>query len=224
MGRPDAREWRRWWTLPDATTAVPYGQGDLVIVPAAVLVPPSDLPGPPVESPPTPMLRGSGKTRLFGASRDGEILETWALTSYTLGLILSHDCGIDQDFLRYTDWLRQTEALTEVEAVARAHRGAAPWVRVGEILPVSDLPPHQIEDARVGRVGFLPIPDLPDAPANAGPFVADLERVTSLSLRAIDRRIGVATLFAKRMAQRALCYTDAARNIEIADALVSLFN
>jgi hypothetical protein len=220
-----SQSWRKWFDLDRGDTSVPYGQGDLVLVPTAVLISPEELPGTGApERRPRPMAPNSGLTRLFDASPDGAVLETWARTGYTLAIVLTHDCGFDQDYLRYISWLVDSQNLERAEAEKRARLESAPWLRVGVVWAVPDLPAHQRADAEHGRVGFLRLPDMPLAPEGSGPFAVNLEQACSLSWRAVDNRLAVATPATKRLVQRALCYADAARNIELADAVTRLFN
>ncbi len=52
--------------------------------------------------------------------------------------------------MRYTAWL-EAQGIAPDVARQRANDEAEPWLRVGEVVAVGDLPVHQRADAEAGR-------------------------------------------------------------------------
>lgn len=178
-----------------AYQAVPHPtlcQGDIIVAPSVVLLPPDerDLSGP---------RRGPG--RLGDAQR----LALWEGDPSTLSpdvsasvrfspvLVLSHDCDLEKDF---NERVREimAEGRSEAEAVAAAERDPTldPFAVVAPLLPFGDLPPKRHPGVLNGqRIGYFPILQLP---RDGGDYFVDLGQLSTVSVQLLPQRGKVASL------------------------------
>jgi hypothetical protein len=151
------------------------------------------------------------------------ILEMWGRLNYGLVVVVADDCAIDKEFNmlreRYVD-----EGMDPNLAVRRANDQAEPYVAVAEVWPVDALPEHLQQDADSGAVGYVPFSMGDLVPDDARAYVADLNRISTISWRAVDRRLAMRDERWRQRLQTQLCRFFAARTIRVNEELAEIFD
>lgn len=178
-----------------AYEAVPHPtlrQGDIILAPSVVLVPPEqrDLSAP-----------RRGPERLGQAQRlamwDGDERATSPDVSAELRfspvLVLSHDCELEKEFNeRVRDLMAASVPQDQAVAQAEADPTLDPFAVVSPLLAFSELPEQRHSGVRQGqRIGFFPILQLP---RDGGDYFVDLGKVTTVSVQLLPHSGKVASL------------------------------
>jgi hypothetical protein len=120
---------------------------------------------------------------------------------------------------RYVD-----EGMEPSLAAERANDQEEPYVVVAEVWPVDALPVHLQRDAESGAVGYVPLSMDELAPEDARAYVVDLNRMSTISWRAVDRRLAMRDERRRQRLQTQLCRFFAARTIRVNEELAEIFN
>jgi hypothetical protein len=200
--------------------SIPLQQGDLLLVAWAKTIEPQR------ESlaAPYPMVGTRDAFNLrFWDGNEPPILEMWGCLNYGLVVIVADDCALDKEFniLRDRD---VEEGVDPAVAAERANAQAEPYVAVAEVWPVDALPEHLQRDAESGSVGYVPFSISNLVPEDTRAYVADLNRMASVSWRAVDRRLGMRDERWRQRLQTQLCRFFAARTIRVNEELAEIFN
>jgi hypothetical protein len=156
---------------------------------------------------------------------DGEsppVLEMWGCLNYGLAVVVADDCAIDKEFNilldRYLD-----QGIGKETAIERAHHDAEPYITVAEAWPIEALPGHLQDDAESGAVGYVPflLSNLVDEDDRS--YAVDLNRISTISWRAVHRRLGLRDERWRQRLQTQLCRLFAARTIRVAEDLATIF-
>jgi hypothetical protein len=147
----------------------------------------------------------------------------WGCLNYGLVVVVADDCALDKEFNilreRYLD-----EGVAPDQAAEQAHDMAEPYIAVAEIWPVDALPEHLRRDAESGAVGYVPFSMRKLVPDDTRTYVADLNRIATISWRSIDRRIATRDERWRQRLQVQLCRFFAARTIRVNEELADIFN
>lgn len=200
--------------------SVPLQQGDLLSVAWAKTLEP--LPGNP--APPYPVLgkRDSFSLR-FWDGYNPPILEMWGCLNYGLVVVVADDCASDKEF----NILRERHVAEGMEpnlASERANEQAEPYVAVAEAWPMEALPAHLRGDAESGAVGYVPFSMGDLVLEDPRAYVADLNRISTIRWRAVDRRLAMRDEHWRQRLQTQLCRFFAARTIRVSEELAETFN
>ncbi|MDQ2744827.1 MAG: hypothetical protein M3Z66_21385 [Chloroflexota bacterium] len=204
---------------PNEST-VPLQQGDLLLVAWAKTIEPQlDAAR---TSYPTIGRRDAFSLRFW----DGDnppILGMWGCLNYGLVIVIADDCAIDKEF----NILREryvTEGVEFAQASERANEHAEPYVAVAEVWPMEALPEHLQRDAESGAVGYIPFSMGEVVPEDPRAYAVDLNRMATISWRAIDRRLAMRDDRWRQRLQTQLCRFFAARTIRVNDELAEIFD
>ena len=204
---------------PDESS-VPLQQGDLLLVAwAKTIEPQPEASGIPY---PTIGKRDAFSLR-FWDGNNPPILEMWGHLNYGLVVVVADDCAIDKEF----NILREQytmEGIDPAQANELANQRAEPYVAVAEIWPVDALPEHLQRDAESGAVGYVPFSMSDLVPEESRAYVVELNRMSSISWRAIDRRLAMRDERWRQRLQSQLCRFFAARTIRVNDELADIFS
>lgn len=167
-------------------------QGDIVLAPSALLLPPGerDLAAP-----------SHGPTRLGEAQRlalwdsHGSVLspDVSAEVRFSPVLVVSHDCELEKEFNERVRELL-AEGRSEADAVAEAEgdRTLDPYAVVAPVLPYASVPERRHAGIRSGqRIGYFPLDRLP---GDGGDYIVDLGRLCTVSVELLPHRAKVASL------------------------------
>jgi hypothetical protein len=206
------------WQAHDAT--VPLQQGDLLLVAWGKTIEPQPESAPLAY--PTVGKRDAFRLRFWDANNP-PILEMWGCLNYGLAVVITDDCAIDKEFNilreRYID-----DGMNPDLASEQANERAEPYIAVAEAWPVDALPAHLRQDAESGAVGYVHFPLGSLMPADTRLYVADLSRISTVSWRAIHRRLGMRDERWRQRLQTQLCRFFAARTIRVNEELTEIFN
>jgi hypothetical protein len=204
---------------PDESS-VPLQQGDLLLVAWAKTIEPQ----PEAASIPYPTIgRRDAFSLRFWDGNNPPILEMWGRLNYGLVVVVADDCAIDKE----SSILREryvTEGIEPDQARERANEHAEPYVAVAEVWPVDALPEHLQRDAESGAVGYVPFSMGDLVPEDPRAYAVDLNRMSTISWRAIDRRLAMRDGRWRQRLQTQLCRFFAARTIRVNDELAEIFN
>jgi hypothetical protein len=208
------------------TATVPLGQGDLVLVAWAKTIDPTESHGS-SSLHPTVGARDGLHLRFWDDgppnSQPPQVLEMWGCYNYSLAVVISEGCAIDKEF----NILRrqfEAEGASATEAMSKAAASAAGFVSIAEVWPVAALPEHVQREAESGAVGYVPLL-IPEWWGDDRPYAVDLSRIATVSWRALDQRIAMATVdpgWQLRL-QSGLCRYFASRTIRITEDLQTVF-
>jgi hypothetical protein len=167
-------------------------QGDIIVAPSVVLVPPGerDLSSP---------RRGPGRLGevQWLALWDGDAStlspDLSAAVRFSPVLVVSHDCELEKDF---NERVRELIAAgrPEADAVAEAERDPTldPFAVVAPLLPFGDLPAKRHAGVMDGqRIGYFPILQLP---RDGGDYFVDLGKLSTISVQLLPQGGKVASL------------------------------
>ncbi|HEX6506018.1 MAG TPA: hypothetical protein VF221_00145 [Chloroflexota bacterium] len=158
----------------------------------------------------------------FWDGKNPPMLEMWGCLNYSLAVVVADDCAIDKEF----NILRERyegEDMDTNQAAEQANDQAEPYVAVAEVWPVNALPVHLQRDAESGTVGYVPFSMGDVVPEDSRPYVVDLNRMATISWRAIDRRLAIRDERWRQRLQTQLCRFFAARTIRVNDELAEIF-
>jgi hypothetical protein len=203
---------------PDESS-VPLQQGDLLLVAwAKTIEPQSEGAGIPY---PTIGRRDAFSLRLWDGNNP-PVLEMWGCLNYGLVMVVADDCAIDKEF----NILRETyitRGIEPAQASERANESAEPYIAAAEVWPVDALPEHLQRDAESGAVGYVPFSMEDLVPEDPRAYVVDLNRISTMSWRAIDRRLAMRDERWRQRLQTQLCRFFAARTIRVNEELAEIF-
>lgn len=167
-------------------------QGDIVLAPSAVLVPPEqrDL-GAPRKGP--KRLGDAQRLALWDADSAASSPDVSIELRFSPVLVLSHDCDLEKEF---NERVRELLAggRTEAEAVAEAESDPTldPFAVVAPLLPYSALPPERHAGVMNGqRIGCFPLDALP---RDGGDYYVDLGQPCTVSVLLLPQSGKVASL------------------------------
>jgi hypothetical protein len=178
-----------------AYEAVPHPtlrQGDIILAPCVVLVPPEqrDLSAP-----------RRGPERLGDIQRlalwdgDGRALAPDVSAELRLSpvLVLSHDCDLEKEFNeRVRDLMAEGMPQDQAVAEAEADSSLDAFAVVAPLRAFSELPPQRHAGVRQGqRIGAFPILQLP---RDGGDYFVDLGQVATVSVQLLPQSGKVASL------------------------------
>lgn len=200
-------------------SSIPLQQGDLLLVAWAKTIEPQ----PEAASIPYPTIgRRDAFSLRFWDGNNPPMLEMWGCLNYSLVVVVADDCAIDKEFdilrERYVDEGMDLNLVAE-----RANDQAEPYVAVAEVWPVNALPDHLQRDAESGAVGYVPFSMGDMVPEDSRPYVVDLNRMATISWRAIDRRLAMRDERWRQRLQTQLCRFFAARTIRVNEELAEIF-
>jgi hypothetical protein len=198
---------------------VPVSQGDLLLVGWGKTIAPAEVTRAKIGSPVIGM-RDSFDLRYWDGAVS-PVREAWGRMNYSLAVVVAQDCAIDKEYEILME--RYLTEMTPEQASARAQLEAEPYVTVAEAWPVSSLPAHVQAEAQSGALGFVPFTLGELQPADARIYVVELTKLSAVSWRAIDHRIGIGDASWQLRLQVALCKFFAARSIRVGEDLESLF-
>jgi hypothetical protein len=166
-------------------------QGDIILAPSAVLVPPEQRD---LSAPRTAPLR-LGETQrlaLWDSDRTAS-LDVSAEVRFSPVLVLSHDCDLEKEF---NERVRELIAAgrSEAQAVAEAESDSKldPFAVVAPLLPYSLLPPQRHAGVMNGqRIGCFPIHQLP---RDGGDYFVDLGQPCTVAVLLLPQSGKVASL------------------------------
>jgi hypothetical protein len=167
-------------------------QGDIILAPSAVLVPPGkwDLSAP-----------HRGPDRLGDAQRfalwegDERALspDVSAEVRFSPVLVLSHDCDLEKEFNERVRELMAT-GVPQDDAVAEAEADPSldPFAVVAPLRAFTQLPAQRHQGVRQGqRIGYFPVLQLP---RDGGDYFVDLGQVTTVAVQLLPHAGKVASL------------------------------
>lgn len=167
-------------------------QGDVILAPSAVLVPPGqrDLAAP--RKGPA-RLGDVQRLALWDAGSGAPSPEVSVELRFNPVLVLSHDCDLEKEFNERVRALLAA-GRTEAEAVAEAESDPTldPFAVVAPLLPYSDLPPERHAGVMNGqRIGCFPLDALP---RDGGDYYVDLGQPCTVSVLLLPQSGKVASL------------------------------
>lgn len=175
--------------------AVPHPtlrQGDIVLAPTVILVPPGhrDLDGP--RAGPA-RLGDVQRLALWYADAGTHAPEVSAEMRFSPVLVLSHDCELEKDFNeRIRALLAEGRAEDDALAEAEGDPSLDPFAVVAPLRPFSDLPAQRREGVLHGqRIGYFPLLKLP---RDGGDYFVDLGQACTVSVRLLPQAGKVASL------------------------------
>jgi hypothetical protein len=175
--------------------AVPHPtlrQGDIVLAPSVVLVPPEarDLTAPQSG---LERLGDVQRLALWDADAPASSPDVSAEMRFSPVLVLSHDCELEKEFNeRVRDLLGAGRSEPEALAEAEGDPTLDPFAVVAPLRPFSDLPERRRAGVHNGqRIGFFPLLQLP---RDGGDYYVDLGQVCTLSVQLLPQRGKVASL------------------------------
>ena len=178
-------------SVPHATLR----QGDIVLAPTILLVPPTEreLAGPRAG----PWLLGDVQRLALWESREGVLSpDVSAEVRFSPVLVVSHDCELEKEFNeRVRELLDEGRAEKEAVAQAEADPTLDPYAVVAPVLSYTDIPERRHAGIRSGqRIGYLPLDEMP---GDGGNYLADLGRLCTVSVELLPQRAKVASLGAE---------------------------
>jgi hypothetical protein len=147
----------------------------------------------------------------------------WGCLNYGLVVVVADDCAIDKEFNILCERFG-AEDIEPAQARERANEYAEPYTAVAEVWPVDALPKHLQRDAESGAVGYVPFSMGDLVPEDLRTYVADLNRISTISWRAIDRRLATRDERWRQRLQTQLCRFFAARTIRVNEELAEIFD
>lgn len=206
--------------------AVPLGQGDLVLVAWAKTISPEEARSTQAQYP-SIGTRDAFDHRYWADSPAGtappQVLEMWGRMNYSLGVVMAEGCAIDKEYntlrANYID-----AGMDANQATTQALRNVDAFVTVAEAWPVEAFPPHLQRDAESGSVGYAPFA-VPDWLGDSRTYAVDLNRISTVSWRALDQRIAMVAADPawRQRLQSQLCRYFASRTIRISADLQDIF-
>lgn len=167
-------------------------QGDIIIAPSAVLVPPDerDLSAP---------RRGPGwlgdfqRLALWAGDASTPSPDVSAEVRFSPVLVVSHDCDLEKEFNgRVRELLDEGSSEEEAVAAAESDPSLDPFAVVAPLLPFCDLPAKRHAGVLNGqRIGYFPILQLL---RDGGDYFVDLGQLSTLSVHLLPQRGKVASL------------------------------
>lgn len=151
------------------------------------------------------------------------VLEMWGRFNYSLAVVIAEGCAIDKEYNTLRQRYEET-GLSASEAREHAPREADGFVTIAEVWPATSFPPHLQADTGSGATGYVPCL-LPDWLKDTQPYAVDLNRIATVSWRALDRRVAMAVddpAWRQRL-QTGLCRHFASRSIRISAELQEIF-
>jgi hypothetical protein len=167
-------------------------QGDIVLAPSALLVPPTerDLGGP--RNGP-PHLGEAQRMALWDSRGDVLSPDVSAEVRFSPVLVVSHDCELEKDFNeRVRELLGEGRSEEEAVAEAEADPTLDPYAVVAPVLPYTSVPERRHAGIRGGqRIGYFALDQLP---GDGGDYLVDLGRLCTVSVGLLPQRAKVASL------------------------------
>lgn len=167
-------------------------QGDIVLAPSALLLPPADRD---LSAPRNGPARLGEAQRLALWNSRGDVLspDVSVEVRFSPVLVVSHDCELEKDFNeRVRELLDEGQSEEEAIAEAEADPTLDPYAVVAPILPYTSVLERRHAGIRSGqRIGYLPLDQLP---GDGGDYLVDLGRLCTVSVELLPQRAKVASL------------------------------